>query len=485
MVALYDIAAVRELERRACGVDGLDEETLMRRAGEAAWQVLRTHWPAARRIVVLAGPGNNGGDGWVLAAVARRAGCAVSVVQAASLPPASALAQRMAGEYREAGGQWQAFSGSLPTADVLVDALFGIGLARAPQADAAALIAAANTHGAPILALDVPSGVNAETGTVPGVAIQAAVTLQYIAAHAGLATGSACQHTGSLALATLDIPQECFHGVLPRACIQPLPRLPRRRRDSHKGDHGRVLLVGGDFGMGGAALLATEAALRTGAGWAQVATRKAHHGALLARCPEAMTVPGDAALDAALAKADAIALGMGLGQGDWGRAHWQRVLTSGKPCVLDADALNLLAGAPKPVPQAVLTPHPGEAARLLGGTTADIARDRIDAACQLAARYQCAVVLKGAGSVITAPGKLPHILAVGNPGMASPGMGDTLSGIIATLLAQGHAPAQAAGLGAWLHGRAGDLAAAARGQAGLLARDLLATLGEALSECCT
>ncbi|PJK08536.1 bifunctional ADP-dependent NAD(P)H-hydrate dehydratase/NAD(P)H-hydrate epimerase [Lysobacteraceae bacterium NML120232] len=483
MFELYDNTALRELERRAGVQAGLAEDELMRRAGQAAWRTLLGHWPDARRIIVLAGPGNNGGDGWVLAQHALLSGRSVCVLQAASLPPSSKLAQQMAQEYRDAGGRVEIFTGELPHADVIVDALFGIGLARAPQGEPAALIAAANAHPAEILALDTPSGVDAETGHVPGAAIDARLTLQFIAAHAGLATGRACNHVGALGLAPLDVPRECFDGLQPRAHIFVEPVLLCRKRDSHKGDYGRVLVVGGDHGMGGAVLLCAEAALRSGAGWVQVATRAEHHTALLSRCPEAMTLAGDEALGDALTAADAIALGTGLGQSDWAQAHFNRVLASGKPCVLDADALNLLAAAPKPVPQALLTPHPGEAARLLGCTTADIARDRIAAACALAERYQCAVVLKGAGSVIAAPGHTPNVLAVGNPGMASAGMGDTLTGIITTLLAQGYAPMPAACIGAWLHGRAGDIAAQACGEASLLARDVTAKLFDAISEC--
>lgn len=483
MFELYDNAALRALERRAGLEAGLDEDCLMRRAGQAAWRLLLAHWPDAKRILVLAGPGNNGGDGWVLAQHALLSGRDVCVLHPAALPPASQLARQMAQEYREAGGKVEVFAGELPPADVIVDALFGIGLARAPEGEIAALIAVANQHPAAILALDVPSGVNAETGAVPGAAIIAQATLQFIAAHAGLTTGRACNHVGGLALARLDVPAECFQDLPPRARLMQKPALPPRPRDSHKGDYGRVLLIGGDHGMGGAVLLGTEAALRSGAGWVQVATRAEHHTALLSRCPEAMTLATDEDLSQALRRADAIALGMGLGQGDWARAHLMRVLASGKPCVLDADALNLLALKPQPVPQAVLTPHPGEAARLLGCETTDIGHDRIAAASQLARRYQCAVVLKGAGSVIAAPGQPPQILDVGNPGMASAGMGDTLAGIIATLLAQAHTPLQAASIGAWLHGRAGDMAAKADAGASLLARDVIARLNMAFSEC--
>ncbi|RMH93006.1 NAD(P)H-hydrate dehydratase [Lysobacter pythonis] len=482
--ALYDNAALRELEKRACAEPDIDDTTLMRRAGQAAWRCLLEHWPNARRIVVLAGPGNNGGDGWVLARHARDSGLDVCVVHPSSMPPRTPLAMRMAGEYADAGGRAEAFSGVLPVAEVIVDALFGIGLDRAPEGETASMIAAANAASSPILALDVPSGIDSERGAVPGVAIFAAHTIQFIAAHIGLATGAALDHVGSRSLSTLDAPAACFDGFAPKAEVAASPRFPRRARDSHKGRHGHVLAIGGEHGYGGAILIAAESALRGGAGLVSVATRAEHVAALLTRRPEAMGHAVEVAVDLQplLEHADALALGPGLGRGEWSHGLFEAALASGKPCVVDADALNLLAAAPRPLPGAVLTPHPGEAARLLGSDTASVQRDRYAAAEAIAARYGGAVVLKGAGSVIAAPGRTSRVLAVGNPGMASGGMGDALSGVIASLLAQGAAPFEAASAGAWLHGRAGDLAAR-DGEAGLLAGDLIGHLRAAIAEC--
>lgn len=480
--ALYEPTALRELERRAQALDGIDENTLMQRAGASAWRCLLQHWPSARRIVVMCGPGNNGGDGWVLAKHALDSGLEVVAVQPEA--PRSPLAIRMAAIHRDAGGCIVNFDGALPDADVIVDALFGIGLDRAPQGDAARMIEAANASAAPILALDVPSGVDAARGAVPGSAIIATHTIQFIAAHVGLATGAAIDHAGALSLATLDLPDACFDGIVPAAETMQPPHLPRRTRDSHKGRFGHVLAIGGDEGMGGAIALAAEAALRCGAGRVSVATRASHVAMLLARRPEAMVhaVEDAEAAAALIRQSDAIAVGPGLGQGAWGRALFDAAMAAGKAMVLDADALNMLAMSPRPVPGAVLTPHPGEAARLLGTTIEHIQRDRRDAAETLAARFECAVVLKGAGSLIAAPGRMTRVIPLGNPGMASGGMGDALTGIVAALRAQGHDAFEAACLGAWLHARAGDRAAVA-GEVGLLASDLIGELRATIAEC--
>jgi NAD(P)H-hydrate epimerase len=249
-----------------------------------------------------------------------------------------------------------------------------------------------------------------------------------------------------------------------------------RARDSHKGRHGRVLCVGGDHGSGGAILLCAQAAARSGAGWTQVATRAVHVTALLARLPEAMgdAVDDGAALSLRLGRADVIAIGPGLGQGEWGRDLLATALEAGKPLVLDADALNLLALRPRPLPAStILTPHPGEAARLLDISTTEVQGDRFHAARALCERHGCVIVLKGAGTIIAAPGRIPRVIDAGNPGMAVAGMGDVLTGVIAALSAQGLAAFDAASCGALLHAAAGDAAARDGGQRGLLPTDLM------------
>jgi NAD(P)H-hydrate epimerase len=478
---LYDVAALRAIEALAAAALG-DDFALMRRAGAAAWREVLAQWPQARRIAVACGPGNNGGDGYVLARQALESGREVRVLQLQA--PRTGPARHACEEFVRAGGGIETGLPVFVDCDLVVDALFGIGFARAPEAEAAAWIDAINASGLPVLAIDLPSGVDAARGSVPGVAVTATRTLECIAPKAGLRTGAALDHVGEPSLATLDVPSTAFDDIDAVAELfeaAQLPSLlPRRRRDSHKGDNGRVLCIGGDHGMGGAVLLCAEAALRGGAGLVRVATREAHVAPLLVRCPEAMPLRIDdsQALASLFEQADVVAAGPGLGRGEWGSALAAAALSAGKPLVIDADALNLLASSPRALPDAVLTPHPGEAARLLGCANADVQRDRIAAAREIAARFDATVVLKGAGSVVAAPKRIPRIIGAGNPGMAVGGMGDVLTGAIAALRAQGLGAFDAATCGALLHAVAGDVAAR-EGERGLLPRDVIARLRDA------
>ncbi|WP_058834984.1 bifunctional ADP-dependent NAD(P)H-hydrate dehydratase/NAD(P)H-hydrate epimerase [Luteimonas abyssi] len=481
---LYDNTALRTLEAAAIDAAG-DDDVLMARAGASAWAALRAHWPDAQRVLVLCGPGNNGGDGYVLASHARDAGCVVTVAHLIEHMPRSAPARRAAEAYHAAGGETRVVGDdALPVADVIVDALLGIGLDRPPDAALAALMRRVNAAGTPVLALDTPSGVDAGTGYVSDEAIRATVTVQFLAAHLGLATGAGLEHAGECELDALEVADAVLDGVSPTAirlrAAALRARLSPRARNSHKGDAGYVLCVGGDHGHGGAIMLAAEAALRSGAGLVGVATRQAHVGPLLSRRPEAMPVAvGDSEADkeafaGLLERADVVALGPGLGTAPWGSALYRQALACARPLVLDADALNLLAvGGDILPPDAVLTPHPGEAGRLLGCSAARVQADRPAALAALVQRYGCVVVLKGAGTLVAAPGVSMRVIAAGNPGMAVGGMGDVLTGCIAALRAQGHAALEAATTGALLHACAGDLAAVADGARGLLPSDLL------------
>jgi ADP-dependent NAD(P)H-hydrate dehydratase / NAD(P)H-hydrate epimerase len=477
---LYDVAGLRELEVRAIAALGGDGFELMRRAGRAAWRQALRQWPQAHRIVVVCGPGNNGGDGYVFARYALDSGRDVRLLHLPAHGPRGELAQRAAADCATRGVRAAEFAGALPAADLVVDALFGIGLDRAPDGAAADLIEAINNHSAPVLALDVPSGLHADRGSAPGAAVRAARTIEFIAAKAGLRTGPALDLAGALELAPLDVDETTFDAVAAVAGLlaaTALPQwLPSRPRDAHKGMFGRVLCIGGDTGHGGAIALCAEAALRCGAGLVEVATREAHVGMLLARRPEAMAVAIERAAEihAPLERADVVAIGPGLGQQPWGRVLFAAALASGKPLVLDADALNLLARGPRALPPgSILTPHPGEAARLLECDTATVQGDRFGAARELCDRYGAIVVLKGAGTLVAAPGERIRVLDAGNPGMASGGMGDLLTGVVASLRAQGLTGFAAASAGALLHALAGDRAAADAGSRGLLAADLL------------
>ncbi|GGD55561.1 NAD(P)H-hydrate dehydratase [Pseudoxanthomonas indica] len=479
---LYDTLAARGLDERATALVGGDAFELMQRAGQAAWRHLLESWPHAQRIVVICGPGNNGGDGYVLARAALRSGRRVSVVHLREHVPRTPSAQRACTEYVSAGGHVDLFEDTLPAADLLVDALFGIGLSRAPDAATARLIGALNQQTVPVLALDVPSGVDADRGQVPGAAVLATRTLQFIAEHPGLRTGAALEYTGACMLDDLDVPLEAFEFIAPSAHGLRHEALARwllpRRRNTHKGESGRVLCIGGDHGSGGAIALCAEAALRAGCGLLRVATRSDHVAPILARRPEAMVraVESGADLEPWLTQSDVIAVGPGLGQGEWGRALFALALRGRHRFVIDADGLNLLAeSSAVDVSGAILTPHPGEAARLLGVDTQDVQQDRYTAAQALAKQFDAVVVLKGAGTIIAAPGQTPSVIDAGNPGMAVGGMGDVLTGVIASLLAQGLPAYEAACAGALLHALAGD-AAAREGERGLLPSDLLPLL---------
>lgn len=479
---LYRSEDVRAIDRGALAGDGLASRELMERAGRAAFELLRERWPSARRIAVCCGGGNNGGDGYVVARLAREAGFDTSL--SALSPPASERtdACRARTAWEAAGGTSPRFSdGALPAVDVVVDALLGSGLKRAPSGNAAAAIAAIVGHGAPVLALDVPSGLDADTGSCPGLALRADCTITFVADKPGLHTGSGRALSGEVVLAELGIGAATRASRTPAAWLLRAENLrawlPRRARDAHKGRHGHVLAIGGDHGYGGAIRLCAEAALRTGAGLVSVATRSAHIGALLAGLPEAMcrAIEDPAALELLSARASVLALGPGLGRSDWGRMLFDRVLASRLPRVLDADALNLLAEHPRALPDDVLTPHPGEAARLLATDVASIEADRIGAAQTLAQRYAAVIVLKGAGTVVAAPDRTPALIDAGNPGLAAGGTGDVLTGVIAALRAQGLPAFDAARAGALLHAAAGDLAAN-HGERGMLASDLFAPL---------
>ncbi|MBK7145666.1 MAG: NAD(P)H-hydrate dehydratase [Xanthomonadales bacterium] len=482
LTALYSVAAVRAIEARAVQDSAIDLWTLMRRAGQVAFRALRARWPEATRIVIVCGSGNNGGDGYVVAELARSLGLQVALVQVGAAP-ACEPAQRAVNAWHASGGEVLAYTGgSLPEADLVVDALFGIGLDRAPEGMAAAAIAAINTQSAPVFALDVPSGLDADRGHAPGACVHAAATLAFVAWKRGLWTGVAARVCGERQLATLEVPAGAFAGTDADAELLGLPRLRTalapRARDLHKGGCGHVLVIGGDHGHGGAALLAARAAAHSGAGLVSVATRAEHVAPILASIPEAMVraVASSAELRGLIDRADVIALGPGLGQSDWGLQMAAEACASALPMVLDADALNLLAAARIQLPtDCVLTPHPGEAARLLGVEVGAIAQDRYAAVRELARRFRAIVVLKGAGSLVADRDGAVAVCPFGNPGMASGGMGDALTGIIAALIAQGLGLVDAARVGVTVHALAGDRAAG-NGERGLLATDLIAEL---------
>lgn len=478
--ALYRADQVRDLDRLAIGVHGIPGATLMERAGAAAFRVLRARWPESRRLGVLCGSGNNGGDGYVVARLAREAGLEVTVWQVGNGPRAGGDADAALARLRAAGVEPVGFGAGAPAGcDLLVDGLLGTGLDGPVEGVWAAAIDALNDSGRPVLALDIPSGLHADTGAVLGCAVAARVTVTFIGLKQGLVTGAGPGRCGRLVYDDLGVPAAVPAALGPSARLldagDHAAWLAPRSRTAHKGDFGHLLVVGGAPGMAGAARMAAEAALRAGAGLVSLATHPEHAAPVSQARPEIMAhgVDGAAALAPLLGRATVVAIGPGLGRSAWSRALLEAVLDSPRPLLLDADALGLLAEAPRERPDWVLTPHPGEAARLLGREVDAVQADRFAAAAALQARYGGVLVLKGAGTLVQGPAETPGVCPAGNPGMASGGMGDVLGGIIGALLAQGIPARPAAELGVCLHARAADAAAAAGGERGLLATDLL------------
>ncbi len=475
---LYRAEQVRALDRAAIDRFGIPGMTLMERAGLAAFNRLRDRWPEVRRITVVCGTGNNGGDGYVIARLAHEAGLGISLLHVGDRERLQGEAVVAAEAAERAGVPMAPFTaGGLAGSELLVDALLGTGLKGEVSGVWCEAITAMNAVGVPVLAVDIPSGLDADTGAVLGAAVRADLTVTFIGLKQGLFTGDAPDHTGEILFDALDLPAAVYEQVPPSAkridsTLLGGPLAPRRRT-AHKGAFGHVLVVGGERGMAGAVRMAAEAAARVGAGLVSVATRPGNAAALTAARPELMCheVSSPADLGPLLRRATVVAVGPGLGIGDWGRALFGHLLEVPLPLVVDADALNLLALEPAFRTDWVLTPHPGEAARLLGSDVAAIQRDRFAAATSLRDRFGGVMLLKGAGTLVCDMGGTA-LIGGGNPGMASGGMGDVLTGVIAGLVAQGIEPGEAASLGACLHAAAGDRAAAA-GERGMLATDLL------------
>lgn len=483
---VYSAAQVRELDRIAIEKHSVSGYGLMCRAGQAVFDSIRESWRDAKSLCVLCGGGNNGGDGYVVAGLALQAGWQVQVISLADVSQLRGEAQQAYQAFVQYGGQVQPFTDTLPDADVMVDALFGIGLDRVVEGTYAAAIHLLNQHTAPIVAVDIPSGLHADVGQPCGCAVAADMTVTFIAWKTGLLTGKARDYCGRVFLARLEVPEAVYEQVpttyrlLGHHTVQ--EALPSRPRSAHKGNCGHSLLIGGAQGMSGAVRLAGEAALRAGSGLVTVATHSEHAPVLNLLRPELMVsaVESPVHLRPLLQRMTAIGIGPGMGQSAWARGLLMMVQTAPQPKVLDADALNLLAQSLLQDENWILTPHPGEAARLLGCEVWAVEQDRVSAVQRLQRQYGGVVVLKGAGTLVACADGIAFCPA-GNPGMASGGMGDTLTGIITGLLAQELSLQAAAEVGVWIHAYAGDLAARG-GERGLLASDLIACIRQAMQE---
>ena len=475
-IPLYNAAAIRALEAQAFGRSESAPYRLMQRAAEALLALVASHYPAARTLHVVAGPGNNGGDGLELARIAMAAGLRVRVVATVDGAAFRGTAKEAFTAFANAGGRIHGTTlAGVERGDVIIDALFGIGLNRAPEPPYADLIEAINAAPAPCVAADIPSGLDADCGAVPGACVRVHHTVTFIAAKPGLVLGHGPRQAGRVTVASLGLACETFAGVAPSAVqLARQYRWPLRARRSYKGTHGKVLVIGGAAGMRGAGMLAATAALRGGAGMVRIASPAGAGGVWPAPMPELMlsTFERPDTLAPLLAWADVVALGPGLGRDSLAADCLAPVLAAGKPLVLDADALTLLATAPVPLARAVLTPHAGEAARLLGVDVNAIELDRLAALDQLVERYRCAVVLKGAPSLIGAPATRHGVAQGGNPGLAVAGSGDVLTGLVAAMLAAGHGTYEAARLAVSVQNAAADFAAAG-GERGLAPTDVI------------
>jgi NAD(P)H-hydrate epimerase len=484
--AIYSAAQVRALDAFEIGKHGVPGYTLMTRAAEAALKLLRARWPQARRVAVVCGAGNNGGDGYVLARLAQASGLEVLVLAAVPPDKLTGDAHRAQEDWVASGGKAHPFdSDALSGADVIVDALLGTGFRPPIRPGTLAVIRAINAARCPVLALDIPSGIDADSGAAGEEAVRAELTLSFVGFKTGHFLGAGPDHAGVLLLDDLGVvapAQPEFAPLLRRIDESEITTtLPRRPRDAHKGSSGRVLIVGGGVGMPGAVRMAGIAALRVGAGLVTVAAAAENLVAVSVAHPELSYLPLTAStdLDAVLRAPEVTAIGPGLGTDDWAQRVWAEFLrVPPAVAVIDADALNLLARKPERLPpQWILTPHPGEAARLLGIETRAVQADRLGAVRELRARYGAVSVLKGAGTLVASgtAGTEVHICDRGNPGMATAGMGDVLTGVIAGLRAQIADSAVAARVGVLVHALAGD-SAAQGGQRGLVASDVVAEL---------
>jgi hydroxyethylthiazole kinase-like uncharacterized protein yjeF len=472
---------LRKAEKQAADSLGITLYELMLRAGEAAFNLARDRYPDTHRWLVMCGHGNNGGDGYVVARLAQAAGIAVTLVAQESDKPLPEEAEQAREAWLNAGGAIHAPEIAWPDGvDLIIDGLLGTGLTSAPREEAARLIEKVNQHGAPVIALDIPSGLLAGTGAAPGAVVNANHTLTFIALKPGLLTGKAKDYVGELHCHALGLEPWLQGETAPIARLDSadLPRwLKPRKPTSHKGSNGRLVIIGGDHGTAGAIRMTGEAALRAGAGLVRVLTRSENIAPLITARPELMLHElTPEALEDSLEWADVIVIGPGLGQQEWGKKALQKVENSRKPMLWDADALNLLAINPDKRQNRIITPHPGEAARLLNCAVSQIESDRLLAADRLVKRYGGCVVLKGAGTVVASHEGECGLIDVGNAGMGSGGMGDVLSGIIGALLAQKLNPYDAACAGCVAHGAAADVLADKFGTRGMLATDLFSTL---------
>lgn len=501
---------IKNIDRRAIREFGIPGTVLMENAAAAIMTEMERFFDGLSgvRVGILCGKGNNGGDGLALARRLRIRGTAV---RAALLAPFSAVSgeakvnlsvlRKMDVDLLQ-NATSKNVADIIAWSDILVDAMLGVGLSSPVKGVYAQAVNQVNASARPVVAVDMPTGIHADTGAVLGTAVKAELTVAMALLKPGLVLSPGAEYAGTVRVADIGIPSEVVDRE--NIALTLLDRsiawgVARRKRDAHKGDFGHALIIAGSPGKAGAAIMAAKAALRTGPGLVSVAAPNGIVPIIQGQVCEAMCVPADESIEGtlgagsegALLKAaesmDAVAMGPGLSTHfETSQVLRHLIPRIAVPLVIDADGLNALAAdkdlllrSKAPV---IVTPHPGEMGRLLGVPAAEVQQNRLGAARRFARTYGVIVVLKGAGTVVALPGGETFVNSTGNPGMATGGTGDALTGMIAGFLAQGYPPAQAACLGVYLHGRAGDLAAGEKGEAPMIAGDLIENIPAALKE---
>lgn len=502
---------IRNIDRRAMREFGIPGPVLMENAASAIASEMERFLDGLEgvKVGILCGKGSNGGDGLALARRLRVRGIPVRVALLAPFASLAGDAKLNLSILRKTdvevvpNASPRAVAEIIDWSDALVDALLGVGLSSPLKGTYAAAVELINMSGRPVVAVDVPTGINADTGEVMGTAVRADLTVTMVLPKRGLVLAPGSSFAGKVQVADIGIPSEAVEKepidllMFGKDLAQGL--MSERDRDAHKGDFGHLLVIAGSLGKAGAAVMTAKGALRSGCGLVSVATPVSLVPIIQQQFAEAMVIPAGESIDGTLGigseeellkasgRMRACAIGPGLS------THYETaqvvknlVQRMEVPLVIDADALNAVAGSADILAKAkapvIVTPHPGEMARLLGISTDDVQRDRIGSAKGFAEEYDITVVLKGAGTVIATPEGDAFINAGGNPGMATGGTGDVLTGMIGSLLAQGYGPTEAACLGVYLHGRAGDLAAADKGEAGMIAGDLIEKIPGAIKQ---
>ena len=482
---IFSSKTVSGVDQRAIHEMSIPGFELMKRAAEFSYQQAEKYFPNMNSIIIFCGNGNNSGDAYLLGCLAISNNIKSKVVSLCDTESLKGDALQAFNNYKSLEGEVSGWVNDLDMdCDLIIDGIFGTGINRDVEGKYLAAIEKINSSQVPVLSLDIPSGLNADTGEVMGMSVKADLTTTFVGKKKGLYFNQGPRNSGSIEYSSLSIPDECFktakteleivnHSLIEK-CLKP------REISSHKGTFGHVLVIAGNHGMGGAARITSEAALRIGAGLVSVITRAQNIEIISKATPEIMahSIKSDSnEILELIEKADVIAVGPGLGQDQWAKDLFKVALNTDNQLIIDADGLNLLTDNPLKKDNWILTPHPGEAARLLGSTNTKVQQNRLNSLEELNQKYGGVALLKGNNTLIGCSGEIPLMVTAGNPGMSTAGMGDLLTGIIAGLCSQFRQqdPQTTAALGAYIHGLAGDRAAVS-GERGIIATDLFKEL---------